>query len=272
MRLGTRICMLILALSYASASSGNAVSYTNYELDERTGTTTTGGAISAGDYVEGPVPWSWHAGPDNPAAPFWNASTSIVDELTPTAPPTFDAELVGTIPFVGTRTLTAYEEKRGHKEVAGTMVWNAVGSIPIDFNASRAVVDEDAGVIKIRVGYPLSPDTEPMLKFSFVEETGVFLYDGVVPISDPNSPDDPADSWLFGSGWSHIELLEGTDVNDLVAVQENINTLRIVAGFTEGVWSGHYVPEPSTLVLAVIAIAGLRPMAGRRRKPSPTKD
>ena len=86
MKLSRSGCWVVVVSIYASALYGQAVPYTNYELDERTATTETG-ALSESHYVAGPAPWDWYSGPDHPAAPFWNANSMIEDEFILTGPP-----------------------------------------------------------------------------------------------------------------------------------------------------------------------------------------
>jgi hypothetical protein len=210
-------------------------------------------------YAEGP--WVWRSGPDDPPAPFWNANATILAEYVATGPPTFDAELIATVPFMGTLTLQAHEES-DPETVTGTMVWSVVNSTVIDYNASRAIVDQSTGLISLKWGQPFLPADQPAETYTFVEETGVFSTDGIAPVP----VDGPEDSQGFLSGWLFVPILPGVNVDDPVQLQQNIFGAPPVGAFAEVVWTGHYVPEPSSLVLLTMAAPALLGYVWRRKR------
>ena len=200
------------------------------------------------------IPFSWYTGPDDPPAPFWRPNTRVYAEYFFTGAPTFDAELVGTIPFVGTYTIEAFDEA-DPETVLGTMVWSAAGAAPIDFNASRAVVDEANGLVMLRWGQPYLPADEPAELHTFVEETGVFASDGIRPVAVGGT----ADEKVFITGWVLQPLMLE------LSLQDNIFAAPFIGANAELVLTGHVVPEPATLALALLAAAGA---IGIRRKSS----
>lgn len=214
--------------------------YTNYAVGTRIGGSDTS-ATWDGTYASGPNPFSWYTGPDDPPAAFWRANTRAYAEYLFTGAPTFDAELVGTIPYVGSYTVEAFDAA-DPETVLGTMVWNATGAALIDFNAARAVVDEDNGVIMLRWGQPYLPAGEPTEMHTFVEETGVFANDNVRPIAVGNSFDEQ----VFITGWVFLPRMSE------LSLQDNIFGAPFIGSTAELVLTGHHVPEPATILLILM--------------------
>lgn len=236
MRFLTTIGVVVLFL--ASTLYGQAIPYTNYIADLRSQLPATDATVGLGSYSD--IPWVWHSGPDDPPAPFWNANSMIVEETMFTAPPALDPEtFIATIPYAGTLTLNAYEQS-SPKDVVGTMVWSLTGTATVDLSVSRAIVDEDRGLIMFKGAGSLLPEGQPVATYTFVEETGVFLDDGIVPVPDPNVSDATSDSKQIHCGRLFVPLLPGVDVADPAQVQQNILTAPMIGGFGEGVWIGHF--------------------------------
>lgn len=241
------ICMIVIALAadmwFASQACCAPIAYTNYALGTRIGGTEAS-AIWDGTYTSGPNPFSWYAGPDNQAAPFWRSNTRAYAEYLFTGAPTFDANLVGTIPFVGTYTVQAFDEA-DPGVILGTMVWSAAGAAPIDFNASRAVVDAVNGLVMLRWGQPYLPSDQAVELHTFVGETGVFANDGILPVALSGS----ADEELFITGWVLQPLMPN------LSLQDNIFAAPFIGATAELVFRGHYIPEPTGIALVLIATA-----------------
>jgi len=243
---GLGVAVVVSIVIYISSSAcADPTAYTNYMQGTRIGGTDAS-AIWDGTYLAGPNPFSWYTGPDDPPAPFWRPNTRAYAEYIFTGAPTFDAELVGTIPFIGTFTLEAFDA--AHPETSlGTMVWSATGAAPIDFNAARAVVDEANGLVMLRWGQPYLPADQPAELHTFVEESGLFASDGIQPVAVSGTVDEQ----LFITGWVLQPLMPE------LSLQDNIFAAPFIGANAEGVLTGHYVPEPATAVVAAVIAAGL---------------
>lgn len=238
-------CLSVAWVLFVPRAFSTPTAYTNYALATRTGGTEAS-AIWVGSYLPGPSPFGWYTGPDNPSAPFWKEKTRAYADYQFTGGPTFDAELVGTVPFVGTFRLEAFNEN-DPATILGTMVWSAAGAAPIDFNASRAVVDEAHSLIMLRWGQMYLPADQPVELHTFVEETGVFASDGIQPIAVGGA----ADEQLYITGWVLQPLMPG------LSLQDNIFVAPFVGANAELVLTGFYVPEPATWLVAMSAATAL---------------
>jgi hypothetical protein len=237
-------CVMAMLFLFASCAFGAPTAYTNYGTAMRTSGTESGSTWEDVT-LEGTNPFSWYTGPEDPSAPFRNANTRGLEPIIFTGPPAFDADLIGTIPYVGTYTLQAFDPG-DPDSVTGTMVWSVVGAAPIDFNAARAIVDVENSVIKLKMGYPLTPADQPFESHTFVEEAGVFASDGIRPVAIGG----PADAEVFFSGWALQPLMSD------VPLQDNIFGAPFIGAYGDFAITGHYVPEPASLVLALVAVAG----------------
>ena len=201
-------------------------------------------------YEEGPFPDELGGfSPIAPPLPGWD-NNAVSTFLLGGDPPSVDpATLIATIPLRDTNTNIARDDLG---EELGRIVTLGVGNNQIDLHADHAVVDNDAGLIQVRFGGTLLSG-QPAATTSVIEATGIYASD-VVLVGD-----------AFGSAGGHF-LLPLDDDPD-TTLQENILNAfaggQIVGSDVVGVWTGHYVPEPSAgAMLASLTLLVL----GRRRR------
>lgn len=115
--------------------------------------------------------WEWYGPEPTPDVGFLNRNSVGILETTTAGAPTIDADLILRFSFGGTFSLSSREENKTGK-VAGTINGNVAGTFVADLNASRAVVDDQAGTITIVFGTPLHSDPDALI--TITETTGKF--------------------------------------------------------------------------------------------------
>lgn len=167
-------------------------------------------------------------------------------------PPTLDeTTLVATLPVLDTLISIARDDK---DQEIGRVELLAVGNQKLDLNADNAIVDELAGTIAIQFGGPLL-NGQPSSEFSVVHASGIYT-------SDVQLVEEGLVAYAGG------KFLLPLDADSTTSLQENLLNAftggQIVAIDVVGVWTGQYVPEPSTgLLMTTAAVAVL---ACRKRR------
>ena len=128
-----------------------------------------GGALW--DQTWGEEAWEWYECDVAPNVGFLNKN--VVGQLgtTTAGPPQIDADWVLRFDFGGWFVLTANDDDEPDK-TAGQIFGDVTGTFVADLNASRAVVDEEAGIITIVFGADLHDDPDALI--TVTETTGKF--------------------------------------------------------------------------------------------------
>jgi len=177
----------------------------------------------------GQGPWTWF---DLPGLSMLDSNVSGILDIHTTAPANVSADLVATLPIVGTLTLTAHDED--YKDVTtGTMVLSGAGINVIDINASRVIMDEGNGMCFA----PFHPPG-PKLSLTLDEATGVFEYI------------DQAGDWeLYLAGSYAAPLVKGLGLQDnILAVLGG--QVPIIGGIGTFSLTGQYTPDMSKKPIA----------------------
>lgn len=174
----------------------------------------------------GQGPWIWS---DSTGQPLLDPNVSGLLDLQTTAPADVSADLIATLPIVGTLTLSAHDEI--YKDVIiGTMVLSGTCIEAIDINASQVLVDEGSGML-------LAPfHLDPKLTLTLDEATGVFAYI------------DQVGAWELSLAGSYAApLVKGLELQDNIFAALG-GQFPLIGGIGEFALTGLYTPDMSKKV------------------------
>jgi hypothetical protein len=205
------------------------------------GVSATGEAVPFADYgsgfttelVSGKGTWqiNWGQGPwawcDDTAQPLLGTNVTGVLALQTVAATKVSADLMATLPIMGTLTLTARDKANGNV-VIGTMTLSGTGVNIIDINASRVLVHEGSGMF-------LSPFPRPgpELTLTLSEATGIFAY-----------IKQPGDWRLQFAGLYGAPLVKGAKLQDNIMLALG-GKVPLIGGLGEFALSGQHEPVES---------------------------
>lgn len=236
-------CVAIVLVVGSSSVEGVESEFANFGVENIIGGDIASGQILwRGNFAGNP--WDWlpsELTSESAPLPGWDQYAVLDTEMQITSPITVDENLIGRASFIATTTLTAH----ANDQPSGTLVLSEVAEAGlIDFDASRANVDTDAGVIRLASGSPLDND-RPITEVTLLEATGVFA--GIQQVGTWDG---------YYSGYYAMPLDPNVDL------QQNILEGTFVGGYFETGLVGRFnqVPEPASQTLCaagLVAIWGL---------------
>jgi hypothetical protein len=244
MKQRTFVYLVAALFVLVSATSAEATPYASYFRVVPTGPGTNAILFEPGPFPEQLGGFS----PDYPPLPGLDENTEGASVTEVFVPALDDATLQATIELAFRDTYIARDSIANE---LGRLVVLVEGTQVLDLLADNAIVDSDAGTIRVQLIASL--DGEPVGTFSVIDATGMYQSEVVTA------------GGVYSAGGHFVLPLDDDPASSL---QDNILAAfgagQIIGADVVGVYVGEYVPEPSSATLLIISLTAILTLARRQ--------